>query len=80
MRDAATPVPGAIEPIASADSAERPPERGGGRPTSPRSELLAALRAAAGTSRPPPSELHISRPSLYALIEANPRLRKAGDL
>jgi two-component system nitrogen regulation response regulator GlnG len=43
-------------------------------------ELIAALRASRWDLQAASEQLHISRPSLYALVEANPRLRKAGDL
>jgi two-component system nitrogen regulation response regulator GlnG len=44
------------------------------------SELLAALRAHRWDLQATAADLHISRPSLYALIESSPGLRKAGDL
>jgi two-component system nitrogen regulation response regulator GlnG len=43
-------------------------------------ELLAALRAHRWDLQATAAGLHISRPSLYALIESSPGLRKAGDL
>jgi two-component system nitrogen regulation response regulator GlnG len=43
-------------------------------------ELIAALQACRWDLQAASERLHISRPSLYALVEANPRLRKAGDL
>jgi two-component system nitrogen regulation response regulator GlnG len=44
------------------------------------SELVAALEACRWDLQAASERLHISRPSLHALVEANPRLRKAGDL
>jgi two-component system nitrogen regulation response regulator GlnG len=46
----------------------------------PEDELIAALQACRWDLQAAAERLHISRPSLYALVEANPRLRKAGDL
>jgi two-component system, NtrC family, nitrogen regulation response regulator GlnG len=43
-------------------------------------ELLAALRAARWDLQAAAEQLGISRPSLYALIESSPHVRKAGDL
>jgi len=43
-------------------------------------ELLASLRAHRWDLQATAADLHISRPSLYALIESSPGLRKAGDL
>ncbi|HEV7504885.1 MAG TPA: sigma 54-interacting transcriptional regulator [Thermoanaerobaculia bacterium] len=43
-------------------------------------ELLAALRAHRWDLQATAAHLHISRPSLYALIESSPGVRKAGDL
>ena len=43
-------------------------------------ELIAALRANRWDLQATAAELHISRPSLYALIETSPGVRKAGDL
>ena len=43
-------------------------------------ELLAALRAARWDLQAASEQLRISRPSLYALIESSPHVRKAGDL
>jgi two-component system nitrogen regulation response regulator GlnG len=43
-------------------------------------ELLAALRTHRWDLQATAAGLHISRPSLYALIESSPGLRKAGDL
>ncbi|HEY0553115.1 MAG TPA: helix-turn-helix domain-containing protein, partial [Thermoanaerobaculia bacterium] len=56
-----------------------PPERR--RPSDvSEGELIAALQACRWDLQAASERLHISRPSLYALVEANPRLRKAGDL
>jgi two-component system nitrogen regulation response regulator GlnG len=44
------------------------------------SELIEALQACRWDLQAASERLRISRPSLYALVEANPRLRKAGDL
>ena len=46
----------------------------------PEQELIAALQASRWDLQAAAEQLRISRPSLYALVEANPRLRKAGDL
>jgi two-component system nitrogen regulation response regulator GlnG len=43
-------------------------------------ELVEALRACRWDLQATADLLRISRPSLYALIEANPRLHTAGDL
>jgi two-component system, NtrC family, nitrogen regulation response regulator GlnG len=43
-------------------------------------ELLAALRGHRWDLQATAAHLHISRPSLYALIESSPGVRKAGDL
>jgi two-component system nitrogen regulation response regulator GlnG len=43
-------------------------------------ELLATLRAHRWDLQATAAHLHISRPSLYALIESSPGVRKAGDL
>jgi two-component system nitrogen regulation response regulator GlnG len=43
-------------------------------------ELLATLRAHRWDLQATAAQLHISRPSLYALIESSPGVRKAGDL
>jgi two-component system nitrogen regulation response regulator GlnG len=43
-------------------------------------ELIAALRANRWDLQATAAHLHISRPSLYALIESSPHVRKAGDL
>jgi two-component system nitrogen regulation response regulator GlnG len=43
-------------------------------------ELIAALRAHRWDLQATAAHLHISRPSLYALIESSPNVRKAGDL
>ncbi len=43
-------------------------------------ELVEALHACRWDFQAAAERLRISRPSLYALVEANPRLRKAGDL
>ncbi|MBW8877826.1 MAG: sigma-54-dependent Fis family transcriptional regulator [Acidobacteria bacterium] len=43
-------------------------------------ELIAALRAHRWDLQATAAGLHISRPSLYALIESSPGVRKAGDL
>jgi two-component system nitrogen regulation response regulator GlnG len=46
----------------------------------PEAELIEALHACRWDLQAAAERLRISRPSLYALVEANPRLRKAGDL
>jgi two-component system nitrogen regulation response regulator GlnG len=43
-------------------------------------ELIAALRANRWDLQATAEQLRISRPSLYALIESSPHVRKAGDL
>jgi two-component system, NtrC family, nitrogen regulation response regulator GlnG len=43
-------------------------------------EMIAALRANRWDLQATAAHLHISRPSLYALIESSPTIRKAGDL
>ncbi len=43
-------------------------------------ELIAALRANRWDLQATAAHLHISRPSLYAIIESSPNVRKAGDL
>jgi two-component system nitrogen regulation response regulator GlnG len=42
--------------------------------------MIAALRANRWDLQATAAHLHISRPSLYALIESSPTIRKAGDL
>jgi two-component system nitrogen regulation response regulator GlnG len=69
------PNPVAADPAASALHADRR------RPSEvPEEELIAALRASRWDLQAAAEQLRISRPSLYALVEANPLLRKAGDL
>ncbi len=71
----AAPNPAAADPASSAIHADRR------RPSEvPEEELIAALRASRWDLQAAAEQLRISRPSLYALVEANPRLRKAGDL
>jgi two-component system nitrogen regulation response regulator GlnG len=43
-------------------------------------EMIAALRAHRWDLQATAEALHISRPSLYAMIESSPHVRKAGDL
>ena len=74
------PAPRATEaPAARESPAALPVERR--RPADvSESELIEALQACRWDLQAASERLHISRPSLYALVEANPRLRKAGDL
>jgi two-component system nitrogen regulation response regulator GlnG len=73
LRDTAT------QPAVIRESPVVPPERR--RPSDvSESELIAALEACRWDLQAASERLRISRPSLYALVEANPRLRKAGDL
>jgi two-component system nitrogen regulation response regulator GlnG len=67
------PVEVAADPAAIHAERRRPSEVG-------EEELIAALRACRWDLQAAAERLRISRPSLYALVEANPRLRKAGDL
>jgi two-component system nitrogen regulation response regulator GlnG len=67
------------QPVEVVPAAAAPAERR--RPADvPEDELIAALQACRWDLQAASERLHISRPSLYALVEANPRLRKAGDL
>ncbi len=66
-----TPTPTPAEPLQV--DRRKPSDISGG-------ELLAALRAHRWDLQATAAVLHISRPSLYALIESSPGLRKAGDL
>ena len=69
------PDPAAADPAAASTARDRR------RPSDvPEEELIAALQASRWDLQAAAERLHISRPSLYALVEANPRLRKAGDL
>jgi len=76
----------AASPAAPGIPAAAPEEEA--EPTAPRrrpaevseDELLAALRAQRWDLQATATALGISRTSLYALIEASPRARKAGDL
>jgi len=58
-----------------------PPNQDRRRPSDiSQDELTAALRAHRWDLQATAAHLHISRPSLYALIESSPNVRKAGDL
>ncbi len=58
-----------------------PPAAGRRKPSEvSEDELLAALRANRWDLQATAEQLRISRPSLYALIESSPHVRKAGDL
>jgi two-component system nitrogen regulation response regulator GlnG len=65
--------PAAADPTAAHAERRRPADVS-------EAELIEALHACRWDLQAAAERLRISRPSLYALVEANPRLRKAGDL